>query len=135
MNKNDLSYLIRGVAFKRHSALGPGLLESVYEVALSHELKTIGLEVKNEVGIPFIYAEIRFDIGFRLDIIVNDKVIMVLCQNEWVILQHGKVVIMFTFQIKLSTASAHVHTVPRPLFLKNLVRYAVLCQIKNKSNY
>ncbi len=76
MNENDISYLIRGAAFKVHSALGHGLLESVYEVALSHELKTIGLEVKNQVGIPFIYAEIRFDIGFRLDIIVNDKVII-----------------------------------------------------------
>ena len=50
MNENDLSYLIRGAAFKVHTALGPGLLESVYEVALSHELKTIGLEVKNQVG-------------------------------------------------------------------------------------
>jgi len=76
MNENDLSYLIRGAAFKVHSALGPGLLESVYEVALSYELKTLGLGVKNQVGIPFIYAEIRFDIGFRLDIIVNDKVII-----------------------------------------------------------
>jgi GxxExxY protein len=76
MDENDLSYLIRGAAFKVHSALGPGLLESVYEVALSYELKTIGLEVKNQVGIPFVYAEIRFDIGFRLDIIVNDKVII-----------------------------------------------------------
>ncbi len=76
MTENDLSYLIRGAAFKVHSALGPGLLESVYEVALSYELKTLGLGVKNQVGIPFIYAEIRFDIGFRLDIIVNDKVII-----------------------------------------------------------
>ena len=76
MNENDLSYLVSGAAFKVHSTLGPGLLESVYEVPLSHELKTIGLEVQNQVGIPFIYAEIRFDIGFRLDIIVNDKVII-----------------------------------------------------------
>lgn len=76
MNENDLSYLIRGAAFKVHSTLGPGLLESVYEAALSHELKKIGLEVKNQVGIPFIYDEIRFDIGFRLDIIVNDKIII-----------------------------------------------------------
>jgi GxxExxY protein len=51
MNKNDLSFLIRGAAFKVHTVLGPGLLESVYEVALSHEPKTIGLEVKNQVGI------------------------------------------------------------------------------------
>ena len=76
MNENDLSYFIRGAAFRVHSGLGPGLLESVYEAALIHELKTIGLEVKSQVGIPFIYAEIRFDIGFRLDIIVNDKVII-----------------------------------------------------------
>jgi GxxExxY protein len=53
MNENDLSFLIRGAAFKVHSALGPGLLESVYEVTLSHELQTIGLAVKNQVGIPF----------------------------------------------------------------------------------
>ena len=76
MNENDLSYLIRGAAFKVHTALGPGLLDSVYEAALTHELKTIGLEVMNQVKIPFFYAEIRFDIGFRLDIIVNDKVII-----------------------------------------------------------
>jgi len=76
MNENDLSYLIRGAAFKVHTALGPGLLESVYEVALSHEFRTIGLDIKNHVGIPFVYTEIRFDIGFRLDIIVNDIVII-----------------------------------------------------------
>jgi GxxExxY protein len=76
MNENDLSYLIRGAAFKVHSALGPGLLESVYEVALMHELKKIGLEVRNQVGIPFVYDEINFNIGFRLDILVNDIVIV-----------------------------------------------------------
>ena len=76
MNENDLSYLIRGADFKVHSALGPGLLESVYELALSHELTKRGLEVRNQVGIPFVYDEINFNIGFRLDIIVNDKVII-----------------------------------------------------------
>ncbi|MFZ4522505.1 MAG: GxxExxY protein [Bacteroidales bacterium] len=76
MDENNLSWMIRGAAFKVHSALGPGLLESVYEAALSYELRTIGLEVRNQVGVPFIYSEIRFDIGFRLDIIVNDKVII-----------------------------------------------------------
>ena len=76
MNEYDLSYLIRGAAFKVHSALGPGLLESVYEVALTHELKTIGLEIRNQVVIPFVYAQIRFEIGFRLDIVFNDKVII-----------------------------------------------------------
>ena len=76
MNENDLYYLIRGAAFKVPSALGPGLLESVYEVALSHELAKRCMEVRNQVGIPFVYDEINFNIGFRLDIIVNDKVII-----------------------------------------------------------
>ena len=76
MTENDLSYLIRGAACKVHSALGPGLLESVYEVALSHELKSQSLEVKSQVGIPFVYNDIRFDIGFRLDLLVNDLVII-----------------------------------------------------------
>lgn len=76
MHENEISYLIRGAACKVHSALGPGLLESVYEVALSHELKSLGLEVKTQVGIPVVYHGTRFDIGFRLDLLVNDLVII-----------------------------------------------------------
>jgi GxxExxY protein len=76
MHENEISYLIRGAAFKVHTALGPGLLESVYEAALSHELRKIDLKVKNQVGIPFIYDELKFEIGFRLDILVNDQVII-----------------------------------------------------------
>ena len=76
MNENDLSYDIRGAAFKVHSELGPGLLESVYETALSYELRQKGYEVKNQIGIPLIYADIKMDIGFRLDILVNDLVIV-----------------------------------------------------------
>ena len=90
MNENDLSYLIRGAAFKVHSALGPGLLESVYEVALSHELRTTGLDVKNQVGIPFSYDGIRFNIGFRLDIMVNDKVIIEIKSVEALLDVHHK---------------------------------------------
>ena len=59
-----------------HTALDPGLLESVYEVVLTHELKALGLEVRNQVGIPFIYSHIKFEIGFRFDIFVNNKVII-----------------------------------------------------------
>ena len=76
MTENDLAKIVVDICFQVHSKLGPGLLESVYEVALSHELKTLGLEVRNQVGIPFNYSQIRFDIGFRLDIIVNEKVII-----------------------------------------------------------
>jgi GxxExxY protein len=57
MNENDISYLIRGAALIVHKRLGPGLLESVYESALSYELKNSGLEIRNQIGIPMIYDE------------------------------------------------------------------------------
>ncbi len=76
MHENDISYAIRGAAFKIHSALGPGLLESAYEVALTYELKQQGFEVKNQVGLPFIYGETKLDVGYRLDLLINDKVIV-----------------------------------------------------------
>jgi GxxExxY protein len=76
MKKNDISYDIRGAAFKVHKELGPGLLESVYETALSYELMEMGYEVKTQLGIPMVYNAIKFDIGFRLDILVNELVIV-----------------------------------------------------------
>ncbi len=76
MKENDISYDIRGAAFKVHQELGPGLLESVYEKALSYELEQMGYDVKNQLGIPMKYKEIRFDVGFKLDILVNDLVII-----------------------------------------------------------
>ena len=69
MKENDISYDIQGAVFKVHKELGPGLLESVYETALSYELKEMGYKVKPQLGIPMVYNAIQFDIGFRLDII------------------------------------------------------------------
>ena len=74
--ENQLSYLIRGAAFKVHSTLGPGLLESVYETALEYELKTLSLEVRSQIGIPMYYKQILFDVGYRLDLLIEDKVII-----------------------------------------------------------
>ncbi len=76
MNENELSYQIIGAAMKVHSELGPGLLESVYEKALFYELKNLGFEVIAQQGIPMVYKDIQFDCGFRLDILVNDLVII-----------------------------------------------------------
>ena len=70
MNENDISYDIRGAAFKIHNELGPGLLESVYETALAYELEQMGYSLRRQVGIPMNYKEIKFDVGFRLDILV-----------------------------------------------------------------
>jgi len=76
MEANEITYLIRGAAFRVHTALGPGLLESVYEAALKYELQRDGLRVRNQVGIPIIYGEIKFDLGFRLDLLVEEQVIV-----------------------------------------------------------
>ena len=76
MTENDLSYLIRGAIFRVNSKVGPGLLESAYEMALCSELRKDGLNVRSQVGLPFVYDDDRLDIGYRMDIVVNDKVII-----------------------------------------------------------
>ena len=76
MTHNDLSFLIRGAAFKVHNTLGPGLLESVYEAAMIYELRKLSLEIKNQVPIPMIYDNIKMEVGFRLDILVENTVII-----------------------------------------------------------
>lgn len=76
MIENKISYAIRGAAFKIHSELGPGLLESVYEAALSYELRKLGYNIETQIGIPMRYQDLKFEVGFRLDILVNDLVII-----------------------------------------------------------
>ena len=76
MTENEISYLIRGAIYKVYNNLGPGLLESVYETALVYELRKIGLNVKSQLGLPFIYEELKMEVGFRIDIFVENKVIV-----------------------------------------------------------
>ena len=76
MRENEISYDIRGAAYHAYNHLGPGMLESVYEHALSFELIRLGHQVKNQVGIPVSYKESRLELGFRLDILVDDLVII-----------------------------------------------------------
>ena len=76
MTTNDITYQIRGAAFRVHAELGPGLLESVYEAAMYYELQNAGLLVQSQVGIPMAYKEIKFDFGFRLDLLVEQQIIV-----------------------------------------------------------
>ena len=76
MTENELSNKIIGTAIELHRILGPGLLESAYENALSYDLKEIGIEVKQQVPMPFVYKEIKLDVGYRLDLLVENKVIV-----------------------------------------------------------
>jgi GxxExxY protein len=76
VQENDISFDVRGAAFKVNSKIGPGLLESVYEIALAHELRKMGHHVKCQVAVPMIYDDIKMEIGFRMDLLVNDAVIV-----------------------------------------------------------
>ncbi len=90
MKENDISYAIRGATFKIHNELGPGLLESVYETALVFELELIGYQVRRQVGIPMKYKEINFDVGFRLDLLVDESVIVEVKSVETLLDVHHK---------------------------------------------
>lgn len=90
MDLNQVSYHIRGAAFKVFNELGPGLFESVYETALAYELKLLGYEVKRQVVIPVLYADMEIESGFRADIIVNDAVIIELKSVEDILPLHYK---------------------------------------------
>lgn len=83
MEYKDLSPLeeriataIVNAAYNIHTELGPGLLEKVYEVCMAHELRKAGFEVKRQIDIPIVYDGIRFNEGLRLDLLVNDLVIV-----------------------------------------------------------
>lgn len=76
MHENDISYLIRKAAYDVHVTLGPGLLESAYEAALMYELRAAGLRVQNQVPLPMIYKEIQLDVGYRLDLLIENKVVV-----------------------------------------------------------
>ncbi len=90
MNENDIGKVVINTAVILHKELGPGLLESVYEVVLAHELEKCGLSVERQVSIPIEYQGIRFEEGFRADIIVENKVILELKSVESVNRAHKK---------------------------------------------
>lgn len=99
MNENELSKLILDAAFKVHTKTGPGLLETVYEVSLAHELRKQGLKVERQVPIPVRYDDLVFEEGFRADLLVEDKVIVELKSVEKLVRVHGKQVLT---QLRLS---------------------------------
>jgi GxxExxY protein len=73
---NAITEAIIGAAMKVHSALGPGLLESAYEACLTHELRKAGFDVRSQVELPVVYDGVRVDLGYRIDLLVNDTVIV-----------------------------------------------------------
>ena len=76
MTENELSRVVFDCALKVHQALGPGLLERAYEECLFYELKKSGLAVQKQKPLPLIYEEVKLDVGYRIDIVVEDKLIL-----------------------------------------------------------
>jgi GxxExxY protein len=90
MTENEIAKQMLDAAFAVHSKLGPGLLESVYEVVLAYELQKKGLSAERQKPIPIMYDNIRFDEAFRSDLVVNGKVIAELKSVEALLPVHAK---------------------------------------------
>lgn len=95
MTENEISRVIVDSAFKIHTTLGPGLLESVYEATLTYELKKRGCSLEIQKGIPVIYDDVKLDLGFRADLIVNKKVIIEIKSVEALAPVHSKQVLTY----------------------------------------
>ena len=90
LTENEISRQVVDAADKIHTTLGPGLLESVYEALMVYELRKRGLQVKQQQTLPIRYEEIEFEIGFRIDLMVEDKVIVELKSVERLLPVHKK---------------------------------------------
>jgi GxxExxY protein len=95
MSENAIGTQVLEAAIRVHRELGPGLLETVYEVVLARELSDLGLKVERQVAVPILYKGIRFDEGFRADIIVEQKVLLELKSVERVSPAHKKQVLTY----------------------------------------
>jgi GxxExxY protein len=99
MTENEIATILVDLFLKIHRKLGPGLLESVYEEVICFELKQLGIPYKRQQGIKVVYDGVEMDIGFRADIIVDNKVIIEIKSVEAIAPVHQKVVLTY---LKLS---------------------------------
>ncbi len=90
LTENDIAKSVVDVCFKMHNKYGPGLFESVYEEIFSYELMKINMPFKRQQAIPLVHEEIKLEIGFRADFIIDDKVIIELKSVELLAPVHYK---------------------------------------------
>ena len=119
MTENEISYQIIGAAIALHKNIGPGLLESTYENALAYDLRETGLDVKQQFPMPFIYKEVRMEIGYRIDLLVENKVIIEVKSLEnlapvhfsqaltYLKLSDKKLALLINFNTKVLKSSIH----------------------------
>jgi GxxExxY protein len=104
MTENEISYKIRGAIFNIYNKLGPGLLESVYVAAFMVELEKQGLKTKKEVPLPVYYENKKLEVGFRIDLLVENKVIIEVKSVEHLAEVHHKQVLTYLKLTKLKLA-------------------------------
>jgi len=104
MQENNISYDIRGAIYTIYKEFGPGLLESVYVAALKHMLEKMGRKVFREVAVPVFLEDEKLEIGFRLDLLVDDMVIIEVKSVEQLAKVHHKQVITYLKLTKLKLA-------------------------------
>jgi len=113
MTEDELSNIVIGLAIKVHKNLGPGLLESSYKECLYYEISKAGLYVEKEKPMPLIYEEVKLDIGYRLDILVENKLVIEIKSVEvlnevhlaqiltYLKLSNSKLGLLINFNVKL----------------------------------
>lgn len=122
MQLNDLTYKIRGAIFTVYNELGPGLLESVYEAALAFELKKMGLRVRTQVPLPVDYKDVRLELGFRIDILVEDKIIIEIKSVEHLLEVHKKQLLTYLKLSKISLGILVNFNASKLIDKQNLIR-------------
>jgi len=95
MTENEISFIVRGSIFKIYNNLGPGLLESAYEAVLSYELNKQGLNVRTQVALPLVYEDVKLEVGYRIDLLIENKVIIEIKSVENLSEVHHKQVLTY----------------------------------------
>lgn len=95
MTENEVANIIVNSAYNIHVKLGPGLLESVYEEVMYYELTKLGLRVERQKGVPVIWDDLKMELGFRADLIVENKVIVELKSIETIAPVHPKILLTY----------------------------------------
>ena len=95
VTENEISKIVVDVAFQIHTSLGPGLLESVYQKVMVYELRKRGLQIEEEVPLPVVWDDVKLEVGFRVDILVNQKLVIKLKSVERIAPVHKKVLLTY----------------------------------------
>jgi GxxExxY protein len=95
MTDNDITHEIIGAAIEVHKRVGPGLLESAYEECFAHELGLRNLRVERQVGVPVVYRETKLECGYRIDLLVEDRIVVELKSVESLAPIHEAIILTY----------------------------------------